>query len=176
MVGFQLNAFFSWEFVSSWALKVDIVLQRARFVCFLCFFRCRRASFLSSNFKFQIAASGSRRMKLLLGWPIIPILQIHADYVTFLFEKRFLRKECKEHSIVCINTLMIINNIVLVVHWCYWLFSHGLKFYWIYCSLKWMPDHAKKYSFDVIEFTMRANKNLLWRIWISQDVNESLET
>ena len=55
-------------------------------------------------------------MKLLLGWPIIPILQIHADYVTFLFEKRFLRKECKEHSIVCINTLMIINNIVLVVH------------------------------------------------------------
>ena len=26
------------EFVSSWALMVDIVLQRARFVCFLCFF------------------------------------------------------------------------------------------------------------------------------------------
>ena len=25
-------------------------------------------------------------------------LQIHSDYVTFLFEKRFLRKECKEHS------------------------------------------------------------------------------
>ena len=24
-------------------------------------------------------------------------LQIHTDYVTFLFEKRFLRKECKEH-------------------------------------------------------------------------------
>ena len=40
-------------------------------------------------------------------------LQIHANYVTFLFEKRFLRKECKEHSIVCISTLMIINIIVL---------------------------------------------------------------
>ena len=25
-------------------------------------------------------------------------LQIHADCVTFLVEKRFLRKECKEHS------------------------------------------------------------------------------
>ena len=43
-------------------------------------------------------------------------LQIHADYVTFLFEKRFLRKECKEHSIVCISALMIIDKIVLVVH------------------------------------------------------------
>ena len=42
--------------------------------------------------------------------------QIHADYVTFLFEKRFLRKECKEHSIVCISALMIKNKIVLVVH------------------------------------------------------------
>ena len=42
-------------------------------------------------------------------------LQIHADYVTFSFEKRFLRKECKEHSI-CISALMIINKIVLVVH------------------------------------------------------------
>lgn len=49
------------------------------------------------------------------------------------------------------------SKIVLVVHWCYSLFSHGLKFYWIYCSLKWMPDHAKEYSFDLIEFTMRAN-------------------
>ena len=46
-------------------------------------------------------------------------LQIHADYVTFLFEKRFLQKECKEHSIVCISALMIINKIVLVVHYCY---------------------------------------------------------
>ena len=43
-------------------------------------------------------------------------LQIHADYVKFLFEKRFLRKECNEHSIVCISALMIINKIVLVVH------------------------------------------------------------
>ena len=43
-------------------------------------------------------------------------LQIHADYVTFLFEKRFLRKECKEHSIVCISALLIINKIALVVH------------------------------------------------------------
>ena len=43
-------------------------------------------------------------------------LQIHADYVAFLFEKRFLRKECKEHSIVCISALMIVNKIVLVVH------------------------------------------------------------
>ena len=43
-------------------------------------------------------------------------LQIHADYVKFLFEKRFLRKECDEHSIVCISALMIINKIVLVVH------------------------------------------------------------
>ena len=44
-------------------------------------------------------------------------LQIHADYVTFLFKKKsFWRKECKEHSIVCISALMIINKIVLVVH------------------------------------------------------------
>ena len=46
-------------------------------------------------------------------------LQIHTNYVTFLFEKRFLRKECKEHSIVCITALVIIDKIVLVVHWCY---------------------------------------------------------
>ena len=43
-------------------------------------------------------------------------LQIHADYVTFLFEKIFLRKECKEHSIVCISALMTINKIVLVFY------------------------------------------------------------
>ena len=30
-------------------------------------------------------------------------IYIHADYVTFLFENTFLRKECKEHSIVCIR-------------------------------------------------------------------------
>ena len=41
---------------------------------------------------------------------------MQADYVTFLFEKRFLLRECKEHSIVCISVLMIINKIVLVVH------------------------------------------------------------
>ena len=46
-------------------------------------------------------------------------LQIHTDYVTFLFEKTFLRKECKEHSIVCITALVIIDQTVLVVHWCY---------------------------------------------------------
>ena len=34
-----------------------------------------------------------------------------------------------------------------------------LKNYWIYCSLKWMPDHVKEYSFDVIKFTMRANES-----------------
>ena len=43
-------------------------------------------------------------------------LQIHIDHVTFLFEKRFLRKECKEHSIVSITALVIIDKIVLVVH------------------------------------------------------------
>ena len=43
-------------------------------------------------------------------------LQIQADYVTFLFEKTFVLKECKEHSIVCMSALMIINKIVLVVH------------------------------------------------------------
>ena len=42
-------------------------------------------------------------------------LQIHTDYVTFSFEKRFLSKECKEHSIVCTIVLMIINKIVLVL-------------------------------------------------------------
>ena len=42
-------------------------------------------------------------------------LQIHTDHVTFLFEKRFLREECKEHSIVCITALVIIDKIVLVV-------------------------------------------------------------
>ena len=36
-----------------------------------------------------------------------------------------------------------------------------IQFYWIYCSLKWMPDHAKEYTFDVIEFTMRANESCL---------------
>ena len=46
-------------------------------------------------------------------------LQIHTDYVTFLIEKRFLRKECKEHSIVFITALVIIDKVVLVVHWCY---------------------------------------------------------
>ena len=72
---------------------------------------------------------------------------------------------------------MIINKVVLVVQWCYWLFSHGLKFYWIYCSLKWMPDHAKECPFDVIEVILPARKwKLLWRIWISQDVNGSLKT
>ena len=43
-------------------------------------------------------------------------LEIHTDHVTFLFEKKFLRKECKEHSIVCITALVIIDKIVLVVH------------------------------------------------------------
>ena len=43
-------------------------------------------------------------------------LQIQADYVTFLFEKTFVLKECKEHSIVCMSALMITNKIVLVVH------------------------------------------------------------
>ena len=43
-------------------------------------------------------------------------LQIYGDHVAFLFEKRFLRKECKEHSIVCITALAIIDKIVLVVH------------------------------------------------------------
>ena len=43
-------------------------------------------------------------------------LQIHTDHVTFLFEKRFLRKECKEHSIVYITALVIIDKIVFVVH------------------------------------------------------------
>ena len=43
-------------------------------------------------------------------------LQIHADYEPFFLKKRFLRKEFKEHSIVCISTLNNINKIVLVVH------------------------------------------------------------
>ena len=36
--------------------------------------------------------------------------------LTFLFEKGFLRKERKEHSIVYISSLMIIDKIVLVVY------------------------------------------------------------
>ena len=43
-------------------------------------------------------------------------LQIHTDHVTFLFEKRFLRKDCKEHSIVFITALVTIDKIVLIVH------------------------------------------------------------
>ena len=43
-------------------------------------------------------------------------LNIQADYVTFLFGKTFLLKECKEHSIVCISALMIVNKIVLGFH------------------------------------------------------------
>ena len=31
-----------------------------------------------------------------------------------------------------------------------------------------MPDHAKECSFNVIEFTIRANES-----WMPQDVNES---
>ena len=46
-------------------------------------------------------------------------LQIHTDYVTFLFEKRFLRKECKEHYIVSITALVISDKFVLVVLRCY---------------------------------------------------------
>ena len=42
--------------------------------------------------------------------------QIHTNYVTFLFEKIFLRKDCKEHSIACRTALVIIDKIVLVVH------------------------------------------------------------
>ena len=41
-------------------------------------------------------------------------LQIRAVCVTFLFEKRFLQKECNEHSIACISALMIINKIDLL--------------------------------------------------------------
>ena len=37
-----------------------------------------------------------------------------------------------------------------------------------------MPDHAKEHSFDVTKFTCKW-KLLQW-IWLSQDVNESLET
>ena len=44
-------------------------------------------------------------------------LQIHADHVTFSFEKRLLRQECKEHSVVCMRALMIILSIKLC-----WLF------------------------------------------------------
>ena len=43
-------------------------------------------------------------------------LQIQTDYVTFYLKKTFLLKEFKEHSIVCMSALMIINKIVLVVH------------------------------------------------------------
>ena len=76
-----------------------------------------------------------------------------------------------------VTSRQVMESIVLVVQWCYWLFSHGLKFYSIYCSLKWMPDHAKEYPFDVIEVILPARKwKLLWRIWISQDVNGSLKT
>ena len=32
--------------------------------------------------------------------------EIHADYVTFSLEKKFLRKECKEHSVVCISAIV----------------------------------------------------------------------
>ena len=42
-------------------------------------------------------------------------LQIHTEHVTFLFAKRFLRKECKEYSIVRITALVIIDKIALVV-------------------------------------------------------------
>ena len=43
-------------------------------------------------------------------------LQIQADYVTFLFGKTFMLRECKEHSIVCMSALVIVNKIVLVFH------------------------------------------------------------
>ena len=64
---------------------------------------------------------------------------------------------------------MIINEIVLVVHWCYGLFSHGLKFHWIHGSLKWMSDHAKQYLQCAQMEVALTNLNL------AQDV-KSLET
>ena len=97
--------------------------------------------------------------------------------MTFLFEKRFLRKECKEHCIVCISVPMIINKIVLIVHWCYWLFTHVLKFYWMYVLFTKMNAQSRKRIFFWCYWIHIACKwKLLWRIWISQDVKESLAT
>ena len=39
-----------------------------------------------------------------------------------------------------------------------------------------MPDHAKEYSFDVIEFTMRANESCFDEFEFRKTLNESLET
>ena len=79
----------------------------------------------------------------------------------FYLKKDFCEKNIKNTPLFSISVPMIINKIVLIVHWSYWLFTHILKFYWIYCSLKWMPNHAIEYSFDVIEFTLRANESCL---------------
>ena len=92
----------------------------------------------------------------------------------FIWKKRFLRKECTVHSIVWISVLMIVNKIVFVVHWCYWLFSHVLKSDWIYCSLNECP--IKRIFFSCSWIHIARKWKLLWRIRISQDVNESLAT
>ena len=40
-----------------------------------------------------------------------------------------------------------------------------------------MPDHAKEYYFNVIEFTIRANESCFEEFeYMPRDVNESLET
>ena len=58
---------------------------------------------LISTFSYQSIVRRSHENILTLSRP------------TLLFEKRFLRKECKEHSIVCITALVIIDKIVLFI-------------------------------------------------------------
>ena len=75
------------------------------------------------------------------------MLEVQEQNLTFVVQNTYKYIYiCKEHSIVCISTLMIINKIVLVVHWCYWLFSHGLKF-WL--NILFTKMHRTKYQESV---------------------------
>ena len=48
---------------------------------------------------------------------VIVMLEVQEQNMTFVVQNTYKYIYiCKEHSIVCISTLMIINKIVLVVH------------------------------------------------------------
>jgi len=54
-------------------------------------------------------------------------LQIHTDYVTPPFEKRLLRKECKEHSTACTTAPATIDKTAPAAHRRHRPPSHGQK-------------------------------------------------
>ena len=68
-----------------------------------------------------------------------------------LRQSAFNGTKCTLHKDICIVVNIERRLALLIVS----------LFYWIYCSVKRMSDHTKDYSFDVIEFTRRANESCL---------------